>query len=294
MPPRYANGRDATERAAQERRILVDPPTWAGHRGTTSFRFAHRLTSEPLLSIERLAELADRLPDAAVESTAATQQPVDAHGRPGRVEAGTAGDLLRHIAERDAWMSLLRIEQDAEYRALLAGLLEEFAAGAGAADAHGVEGYVFVSAAGATTPAHVDHEHNLYVQLRGTKRFTIGGFPSPDARHRVLEGLYAGGYGATGFLPSDPVTHVLEPGDGVYVPPSGVHLVENGPATAVSLSIVFHTPDLDREAKVYACNADLRRIGLRPRPPGERIVVDGLKSAAVTWWRRLRALGRPS
>jgi len=268
----------------------VEPDAWERHGGRSGFAFRHALSDHPLLAAEQLADLADRLPRVAVETMAADQQAVNADGQPGRVEGVAPGDLLRHVADRRAWMSLLNIEQDLAYGRLLAALLEEVRRAVGQpAGWNRVEGYVFVSAPGATTPAHIDHEHNLYFQLQGTKRFTIGGSPSPEEEHRLLEAFYSGSYGATAFYPTDPITYVLEPGDGLYVPPAAVHLVENGDEPSISLSVVFHTPDLDRAAKVYACNADLRRLGVHPRPPGVHAGVDILKATAVSGWRRVRS-----
>lgn len=267
----------------------VEPDAWARHGGRSGFGFRHGLCDHPLLARDGLADLADRLPAGSIETMPADQPAVDAHGQPGPVHGIEAGDLLRHVADRQAWMSLLNIEHDPVYGRFLAALLEEMRRAVGQPTGwNRVEGYVFVSAPGATTPAHVDHEHNLYFQLQGTKRFTIGGCPSSDDEHRLLEAFYSGAYGATDFYPTDPVTYELAPGDGLYVPPSAVHLVENGAEPSISLSLVFHTADLDRAAKVYACNADLRRLGLRPRPPGEHAGLDALKAAAVSAWRRVR------
>ena len=50
----------------------------------------------------------------------------------------------------------------------------------------------------------------------------------------------------------------------------GPHWVQNGPEASVSLSITFHTPVNKRKIGVHAFNAKLRRIGLKPAPPGRR------------------------
>jgi oxalate decarboxylase/phosphoglucose isomerase-like protein (cupin superfamily) len=275
---------------AEPLELRVDPDAWRRHGGRSSFVFSHRLGGNDLLAVPALAELADRLPADDVETMAADQAAVHADGQPGQVHGERPGDLMRSVADRKAWMSLLRIEQDPQYRNLLERLLDEAREAVGRpAGWNGVEGYVFVSAPAAVTPAHIDHEHNLYFQIRGTKRFTVGSCPSIEEEHRLLERFYSGAYGATAFYPADPVTYVLNPGDGLYVPPAAIHLVENGDEVSTSLSVVFHTPDLDRAAKVYALNADLRRLGLRPRPPGERPRSDIAKAAVVDVWRRARA-----
>jgi oxalate decarboxylase/phosphoglucose isomerase-like protein (cupin superfamily) len=144
---------------------------------------------------------------------------------------------------------------------------------------------VFIGATGAVTPAHVDHEHNLFFQVRGTKRFTTGEFPDTEREHRTFEGMYAEEYGSTNFAPANPVVHVLAPGDGLYVPPPAVHLVENSDSLAISFSLVFHDETLDRTAKVYAFNSHLRAVGVTPRPPGRSAVADQAKALLVEGWR---------
>jgi len=46
------------------------------------------------------------------------------------------------------------------------------------------------------------------------------------------------------------------------------HWVQNGDEVSVSFSITFRTPASERRQVVYCANADLRRKGLNPRPPG--------------------------
>jgi quercetin dioxygenase-like cupin family protein len=270
--------------------LQVDPDAWARHGGRTAFEFTHSLLDHPLLALGELAALADRLPPNDVEDAEGALPVVKADGKPAPIRDEVASELVRTVVERGALMSLMRIEQDAQYRGFIEALLEEFRDSVGRPEGlDRVEGYVFVSSPGAVTPTHIDHEHNLYFQLRGTKHFTVGSCATPEDEHRLLEDFYSGAYGATSFYPHDPITHVLKPGDGLYVPPAAIHVVKNDDEPAISLSVVFHTPDLDRAAKVYALNADLRRLRLHPRPPGQRARVDAAKATVVDLWRWTRA-----
>lgn len=265
---------------------------WSRHGGRTAVEFAHRLTDEPLLSLEGLAELADQLTPAQIEVTSARADQVvekrvttllSAPGAP----TDRRSDLVLH-AERDGrWMAMRHVETVPAYRRLTDGLFGEFCAlvGMDAARAYRPEGYVFIGATGAVTPAHVDHEHNLFFQIRGTKHFTTGEFPDAEREHRTFEGMYADEYGSTNFAPANAVVHTLSPGDGLYVPPPALHLVENTNELAISFSLVFHDAALDRTAKVYALNAHLRAAGLTPRPPGRSPVADRVKELVVDGWR---------
>lgn len=261
---------------------------WRAHGGRRPIEFAHRLADEPLLQLDALAELADTLDPDQVEVTAAAAATVVERRVTARLRAGErAGELVR-TAERDGrWMAMRHVEVVPAYRRLVDGLFGEFCAHVGLDDggAYRPEGYVFIGATGAVTPAHVDHEHNLFFQVRGTKVFTTGDFPDAEREHRTFEGMYADEYGSTSFAPANPVPHVLGPGAGLYVPPPALHLVENRDALAISFSLVFHDAALDRTAKVYALNAHLRQAGLRPRPPGRSGAADRAKALVVDGWR---------
>ena len=104
--------------------------------------------------------------------------------------------------------------------------------------------------------------------------------------------MYSGHYGRVDQLPESTEHFSLEPGDGLFIPPRAVHMLEVGDARSVSLSIVFHTPALDRAAQVYAFNAKARAVGRRPRPPGSSRATDAAKSATVSIWRAARRVSR--
>ncbi len=267
----------------------ADADTWRRHGGRSSFPLVHDLVADPRFSLEALSALAGRLPDGCVETMTAHQPHVLPDGHPSPVPEQASEQQLLHVVELEAWFSLLHIEHDPGYAELLESLLDELRITLDdPRELFGVEGYIFVSAPGAVTPTHVDHEHNLYFQIAGIKTFTVGGFPSAEDEHLAFEGLYSGAYGALDFVPDNAVRHRLEPGHGLYVPPKAAHFVENDDKLSISLSLVFHTPELDREASVYAFNADLRRLGVRPRPPGKSRAVDALKAQVVWAWRSVR------
>src|SRR5258708_22869839 len=72
-------------------------------------------------------------------------------------------------------MVLKRVEQDAEYRALLDGCLEEIGAHARelSPPMFDQQGFIIISSPAAVTPFHIDHEYNFLLQIRGSKRVNI-------------------------------------------------------------------------------------------------------------------------
>lgn len=271
--------------------LEVADAVWQEHAGVRPFKVRHGLVEDPRLTHEAVVRLAGMLPLEDVETnTSAMPTVFDSDDVP-ELDRSPA-EVARDIEALQRWMALSYIEQVPEYRELVDGCLDDcgpavrsWGGGMGKR-----EGYIFLSAASSITPAHVDHEHNFLLQVRGTKKVSIGSFDGGEEEQLALEGMHSGHYGRVRALPPGMETFVLEPGDGVYIPPRAVHMIENTGAMSISLSLVFHTPALVRAGHVYALNAKLRKLGLTPRPPERSVAVDRAKSGAVLAWRALQRL----
>ena len=253
----------------------------------------HTLTDHPLLSVESIARLAERLPADQIEHNVANlPKVVD----PDAVERSDApvGEIARNIETNGCWMVLKNIEADAEYKRLLDESLDEVAPYIQDRDGGMVEreGFIFLSAPGSMTPSHTDPEHNFLLQVRGTKEMNVGRFPDERTEQLALEQALGGGHRNVDWEPNDPVPFDLRPGDGVYVHPHAPHWVQNGSEVSVSLSITFATPASQKTRQVYSMNARLRRLGLSPTPPGRRPRLDRGKVAGLKAMGRLRGLQR--
>ena len=271
--------------------LHIDEDEWLANAGRTPFLFTHELATDPRLAHDAVVDLAGRLKTEDVEINQADLPTVMDSDHVPELD-GEPAQLARDIESMSRWMALSYIEQVPEYHEVVHGALQS--AGPAVATWGGgmqkLEGYIFLSAPNAITPAHVDHEHNFLLQINGTKNVTIGSFHGGDEEQRALEGMYSGHYGRTRGLPDDARTFTIAPGQGVYIPPRAVHMIENTGAMSISLSLVWHTPELDRASRVYALNAKLRRLGLDPRPPERSALVDNAKSATVIAWRKLRRI----
>ncbi len=243
---------------------------------------SHQLRSHELLTLEALAALAVSLPEDSVEHNVGALPDVVADGNAPRLELGLH-DLITGIADNGAWCVLKNVEQDPRYSGLLDACLDEIEVlVSGPGQAYGREGFVFVSAPGSTTPSHIDPEHNVLLQVQGTKTMVTGTWTSPGARALEAERLLSGGHRNLKENVQDPVDHVLEPGDGIYVPPYTQHKVVNGRAMSISLSVTWRSPALADEAKVLRVNSYLRKLGLEPSVPGSRRGVDKAKVSAAS------------
>jgi hypothetical protein len=273
---------------ATGRLVEVDRGVLLESFAKTTFPVHHNLVGHPLLELGSIAALSDSLPKSEIEHNLGSVPEVLPGGKaPQRDEE--PGEIARGIETNGCWMVLKHIELDDAYAELLERSLEEVIADV--ADREGGlrrrEGFIFLSAPNSTTPAHFDTEHNMLLQIQGTKNMVVGTFPDAETEHTELERYYGGGHRNIDELPANAKTYHLTPGEGVYVPPHAPHMVKNGPETSISLSITFYTRDSERAGRVWSVNSRLRRLGLEGKPPGERPASDAFKEAA---WAGLRGV----
>lgn len=267
--------------------LRVDPAQWATGFGRTPFSFEHTLDDERLLLPDRVAALAGRLPDERVEHHVGAVDAVTLDGAAPRLDL-PAGEIARRIEDLRCWMMLRNVESDPAYASLLDACFAQLRGHLG--DAAGgmrhPEGYLFYSAAGSVTPAHLDSEHNFLCHIRGTKEVVVGTYPDDRTAQLKAERKYRGGQRNLDMLPHDPTTFRLEPGHGVYIPPLTPHWVRTGDDVCVSLAVTFRTRESMRRERVHAFNGVLRGAGLDPRPPGRRPWIDEAKATVVATWQR--------
>jgi hypothetical protein len=270
----------------------LDPQVWGQAVGRSELGISHALAGHASFTLEALAELADRLPAAAIESHEGRQPLLVPGGAPDL--AGRPSETVRTIDTNGRWMVLWNIEQVPHYRKLLDEILDPVApfvpAREGAMGRR--EAFLFLSAPGSVTPVHFDPEHNFLLQIRGIKHFHVGRFPDRAAELAELDRYHDGGHRNLERIPPLSTSFTMHPGEGVYVYPWAPHWVENGPAASISLSITFRTRLSERHERVHRFNRRARRLGRSPRPPGESPSADRAKSAVVEFVGWLRRGGR--
>jgi quercetin dioxygenase-like cupin family protein len=235
-------------------------------------KLAHGLCGHPLLELEALISLAQRMRTVDVEYNKA-DLPVGAD--PAAIPANGLGiaETIRSIEECGSWMVLKFVEQDPVYRALLEETLAQLEPVVKPITGPmlKMEGFIFISSPGAVTPFHFDPEHNILLQIRGSKTMTV--FPAGDetiARGELHEAFHMGGHRnlpwRDEFTPSG-TAFVLTPGEAIYVPVKAPHWVKNGPEPSISFSITWRSEWSYREEQAHALNRLLRQTGLNPAPP---------------------------
>ncbi len=232
----------------------------------------HQLGRHPLIELDALAVLAEVLPTLSIEYNKA-DQPNGVDGKPDPTGI-PIGETIRNIERTGSWAVLKNIEQAPAYAALLADLLAEIRPQIEAKTGRMLktQGYIFISSPGAVTPYHFDPEHNILLQIRGSKVMTQ--FPAGDpafAPDEVHETYHTGGGRELGWrddLAAGGTEFALAPGEALFVPVMAPHFVRNGPDPSVSLSITWRSEWSFAEADARAFNGMLRKIGLTPRSPG--------------------------
>ena len=260
----------------------------------TPHRLAHGLADHPLLTLDALADLAEALPPASVEYNRA-DLPLGLNGSKAPANGLGVGETIRRIDETGSWAALKNIEQVPAYRALLLDLLGELRPTIEARTGAMLrpQGFVFVTSPGGITPYHFDPEHNILLQLRGSKVMTQ--FPAGDARYapdRTHETYHTGGGRELHWdeaLADGGTRWPIAPGEALFVPVMAPHHVRNGTAPSISLSITWRSEWSFAEADARAFNGLLRRWGLTPRAPGRW---PASNRARALGWRIVRRLMR--
>ncbi|MBV7259509.1 cupin-like domain-containing protein [Erythrobacter crassostreae] len=252
----------------------------------------HGLDRHPLLEIEALADLAERLSEESVEYNRG-DLPIGIDDKPGATGL-SIGETIRSVHDANSWAVLKNVEQVPAYNGLLIDLLGDVQSEIEAATGRMLtpQAYVFISSPSAVTPYHFDPEHNILLQVSGSKVMTQ--FPAgnprfaPDTTH---ESYHTGGprelSWQEGFREQG-LPFALGPGDAVYVPVMAPHYVQNGPDSSISLSITWRSEWSYRESDARAFNHLMRKRGLTPQATARWPANNKAKAYA---YRALRKIG---
>jgi quercetin dioxygenase-like cupin family protein len=238
-----------------------------------ALHLTHRLVGHPLLEIEELGRLAERIRPEDLEHNAATDLPLGIAYEDTPSNGLTVQDTIASIENCGSWVLMKQVQQDPAYRDLLHGVLGELRP-----EIEPVTGemlnlvaFIFISSPQAVTPLHFDPEYNILFQIRGTKTMTV--FPATDSEivtQQFREKYYNGGSRnlpwRVEFEPRGRDIHI-SPGEGIYVPILAPHWVKTHGEVSVSLSLTWRSEWSYQQEDAHRFNSRLRRLGLNPAPP---------------------------
>ncbi|MGV6802065.1 MAG: cupin-like domain-containing protein [bacterium] len=257
------------------------------------FLLRHNLHDHPLLELDRLVELAGRFPAQQLEYN---KGKIDVDQRDPDAVPGnglSAAETVREIENCGSWLALRNIETDTAYRRLMEDVLADILPTAtelsGKTDK--LEGYIFISSPKAVTPYHFDPEHNILLQIKGTKSMHV--FPADDDQvvsAQLHEQFHSGGtcnleYEEDRVEPRGKV-FTFGPGEALHVPVKAPHWVQNGDGVSISFSVTWRSEETERHRRVYRLNNMLRGMGMNPPLLGVAPLRDKVKNVAA------RAMGR--
>jgi hypothetical protein len=196
-------------------------------------------------------------------------------------------EIMDRIEHAGAWIIMKHVECDRAYAEVLDEFAEYAREVAGPEKARFLrnpEMLVLITSPNRITPFHFDAEVNFLVQIQGSKDVWVC---DPLDRSVVtdleIERYYAVNHNAGNHKAGveSRATHFhLRPGEAVHIPTHGAHWVKNSDNVSVSLSLNFEFPRW-MYADVCRANHYLRKLGLRPQPPGRSKVGDSVKSSAM-------------
>lgn len=288
----------ATVIAPSRRLIEGDPRDFREQFNRTAFPVRHQLAGHPLFELPNLIEFARKV---------AAASPNDIHYDTGDVainqrwsETAHGGlpvdEAIRRIQDERAWIFFKWAEKDPAYSALLDDCLSQIQELVGFNIKRVMkvrEAIVFITSPNRVTTYHIDRECNFLLQIAGSK--TIHIFDREDREvltEEEIERFWSVDNNAARYkeqYQERARAYHLRPGDGVHIPVNCPHWLKNDNNVSISLSVNFQYHDSAR-GNLYRANYALRKLGLRPTPPGQSAWRDALKKSAVggvVWARQL-------
>lgn len=199
-------------------------------------------------------------------------------------------ETVARLGESGTWIKLSRAEDyDAEYARVLHTITCELESLSGfplREDMTYVTMTVILSSPKIATPFHIDHETNFLFQVQGSKDVCL--FPATDRElvpDQEVESYYSGNFDAVRYreeMQDRGTVYRLNPGEVVHHPPLAPHWVQNDDNISVSVSINYCMRSLEKRARVYQANYFLRKMGLKPLPPGISPLRDSCKTKVLS------------
>jgi ribosomal protein L16 Arg81 hydroxylase len=261
--------------------VTVDHTTAQACFLKAPFVLRHGLANSPLFRLPRLIELARSLPRDRIEYNSGKLAPGTRPEDVPKLDMAPE-EVIRRIETANAWMVIKFVNEDPEYRALLESFVQEAhrAAGMQRGNYSDLQGFIFVSSAGSTTPFHVDAEENILIQISGDKKVHV--FDNHDRSlisEEAME-ISPSKHRNQHYEPSfESRAEVFElgPGDAVHIPYMAPHWVATGGTYSISMAMTWKTPEVIRLNKIRLMNGTLRHYGFPQLPPGDRPLADAAK-----------------
>ena len=272
-----------------ERWIEADPADFQEKFNRKTFEVRHYLATHPLFQLPKLLELAERTLKTRPNEIYYDAGDIKVDQRWDAVpkKPFSAVEAMERVETCGAWFIFRSAQNDPEYRVFLDKGLAELKQhmGPGIDSQIMVEDIIiFVTSPKRVTTYHIDRECNFLLQIKGTKTLHVFEREDRDVLpEEEIERFWTIDNNAPIYKPhlqERAITYKMVPGNGVHIPVNCPHWLQNDDNVSVSLSVNFQFKDQLR-ANAYRANFWLRKLGLKPTPPGISPILDSIKSQAV-------------
>ncbi len=265
------------------------------------YKFRHHLLDHPAMTMNNLAQVAQRLPEDQVFYSSGKLRKADDFDR-AHIEHKTGLTLQQTVEDMqnsDSYVMIRSPEVDPSfkelYRELLADVEQVMRKNGDRKPAIDPRLYLFVASPNSLTPFHFDRYSTFLMQFQGTKKVYI--YPPWDERvlkRNDLESFIARA-GSRPPYHEDFDKYATEfdfgPGETLHIPFVAPHYVKNGAKeVSISLSIIFNTTKTDQQSHALFFNHMLRRRGFNPSGVGQSAMKDRLKGDFYKNFARLKNL----
>jgi hypothetical protein len=253
----------------------------------SSFMLSHRLASHPLFAIDRLFELVKTKKANGGLYWDMGDIQVNQRWNEAPAKALTVEEALQRIEKANAWLVMRAVQTDPEYRKLMEDSMAEVEECSGVDFKRFVklkDSIIFITSPRRISTYHIDRECSMLLQIHGEKVIHV--FDRADRSvlpEDEIERFWTVDNNAARYREQyqhKAATYQLAPGKAVHIPVNAPHWVKNGNEVSISLNINFHYHDFVK-ADLYRANYLLRRLGLRPSPPGRSPMRDVLKRRVI-------------
>jgi Cupin-like domain len=255
------------------------------------FTFSHFLADHPLFDVPALLEHARAYPRRIYYDAGSIRTDQRWDQTPPR--PFTLAETIQRIDNAGAWVSMNDAQENPKYRQLLEPCLDEVRRLSGVdfrSKMRNAEMIVFLTSPNRITPYHIDRECNFLLQVRGSKTlYVFDGNDRSILPEEEIERFWTVDSNAAKYkerFQESAAAYRFRPGDGIHIPIGFPHWVKNDDNVSVSVSLNFQFIDSYRADK-YRANYYLRRMGLRPNPPGHSKWRDWAKVLAYSRARRV-------
>ena len=270
--------------------IREAPGAWRDLVNRQSFAFQHSLVGHPLFDLPRLAKLGgDMLKNHGEEKLllqVAESVPNVRKQWANFTPVQKIDSAIANIQSSGSWVMIKDAQFDPAYKALLDEIILDLERVSGMPLRQEItwgEVGVFIGSPNSVTHYHIDSETNFLFQIHGHKQAHL--YDQSDRSvisDEEIEQFFYGELNAATLRPDAKSKMVdFKPGTGIHIPVSAPHWVKNLDDYSVSLSILLYLRSMDARAHVYQVNHMLRKMGLKPTPPGVSPTKDRAKALAL-------------